>query len=305
MWRGRAMAGKDCIVCGGTESTIVFRELDVDMLRCSRCGHVFSSHEAEQTYDGYFGYDLEAIGDTFWWDKAHEKMCGDFCRKFIAGKSGRLLDIGCGIGYFVKKMEEYPSWEVHGYEVSPVAAAIARNKLGLDNVVHGDVLDSDFGQHSFDIVTMWDVIEHIPDPDPVLSFVNYILKDEGFLFLHTPNVKIQLPKAKLKRMLRGYRSNLHYLEARDHVNLYSMSTLRTILERNHLGNVSFIHLKPIQSVSGGKSRLLILAKNLWYYFAVAMYHGTAGKVNLDNLFVVAAGSRRHQPDIYHLSKAGC
>lgn len=75
------------------------------------------------------------------------------------------------------------------------------------------------------------------------------------------------------------------------MNLYSMSTLRAVLARNGLGDVSFVHLKPIQSVSGGRSRSLILVKNLWYYLAVAVYRGTAGRANFDNLFAVAG--KRH------------
>lgn len=199
------VAGRACIVCGGRDSRVVFRELDVDVLRCSCCGHVFSSHAVEQAYDGYFGYVPEALDDSFWWSTAHEKMYEGFCRKYIAGGGGRLLDIGCGMGFFVARIAGFPSWEACGYEVSPVAAAYAREKLGLDNVFHGDVLDSGFDASSFDIVTMWDVIEHIPDPDPVLSFAERVLKDDGFLFLHTPNIGIQLPKARLKKMLRGSR----------------------------------------------------------------------------------------------------
>ncbi len=283
--------GKECIVCGSAESTVVFRELNIDILRCSRCGHVFSSYEVEQAYDGYFGYESVAGDDPFWWNQAHEKMCGDFMRRFIAGRGGLLLDIGCGLGYFLKKMEQCPSWETLGYETSPVAAAFARDKLGLENVIHGDVLNSGLSQGSFDLVTMWDVIEHIPDPDPVLSFIGHVLKDEGFLFLHTPNAIIQLPKARMKRFIRRGRNDVHYLEARDHVNLYAAPTLRAVLARNGFDDVTFIHLKPIQSVSGGRRRLPILLKNLWYGLAVAFYWVTMGRVNLDNLFVIARQSK--------------
>lgn len=281
------MPVKTCIVCGGSGSSVVFSEMGIDMLRCSQCGHVFSSFEAEQAYDGYFGYDTEGPGDTFWWDQAHVKMCDDFCSRFVAGRSGRLLDIGCGMGFFLKSMEEYPSWEALGYEISPVAVAFARDRLGLSNVEQGDVLESGMDSRSFDLVTMWDVIEHIPDPDPILSFVNRILADEGLFFLHTPNASIQLPKAKLKRLLKGSREGVHYLEARDHVNLYTASTLKAVLGRNGFNRVDFTHLRPIQSVSGGKARALILLKNLWYWMAVAIFLLSRKKVNLDNLFVLA------------------
>lgn len=277
---------KECIVCGDSNNKVIFEEFDIDMLGCQNCGHVFSSYQPDPYYDGYFGEQVESA-EHFWWNEAHQKMYDDFCNRFIVGKSGRLLDVGCGLGYFVRKISSFPNWEAFGYEISEAAVEFAASKLGVDNVFCGKVEESNFPKNSFDIITMWDVIEHIPEPDGLLSYLWSILKDNGILFIHTPNVQIQLPKARMKKFILGMIPRGHYLEAKDHVNIYSMNTIRVVLCRNGFNNIDFIHLHPIQSFAGSRNPLLKFAKNGLFYLSKILFTMAFGKINLDNLFVVA------------------
>lgn len=273
-----------CIICEKLKHAVVFREFGIDIFKCKNCGHVFSSYNAEQDYEGYYG---EKIGgdDHYWWDEAHRKMYNDFCNKFIKDKSGKLLDVGCGFGYFVKKILKYPDWQVYGYEISKLAVDFANNKLNLENIYCGKVENANFKEKYFDIITLWDVIEHIPDPRSMLSYLHKILKDDGILFIHTPNVKIQLLKAKIKMLIKGEKKGGHYMEAKDHVNIYSPDTIRKLLNRYDFKNIKFIHLHPIQSVSGGKGSILRFIKNIWFYFSVFLYKISFGKININNLFI--------------------
>jgi 2-polyprenyl-3-methyl-5-hydroxy-6-metoxy-1,4-benzoquinol methylase len=222
----------------------------------------------------------------FWWNKAHKAMYDDFSKRFLVGQKGKLLDVGCGLGYFIKKISETPNWQAVGYEISGQAVHFAKHKLGLQNVFQGKVESSGFNEQSFDVITLWDVIEHIPNPDPLLSYLSKILKNHGMLFIHTPNIQIQLPKARIKKILFGIKSNKHYLEARDHINIYSPKTLKIVLQRNGFNKIQFIHLKPIQSVSGSKNLPLKYLKNVYFYFTKLLYILTFGKINIDNLFVI-------------------
>jgi hypothetical protein len=79
---------------------------------------------------------------------------------------------------------------------------------------------------------------------------------------------------------------LHYLEAKDHINLYKVSTLRRVLERNGFHRVRFIHLRPIEAVADG-GRVARMLKRAWFVVAVTLFHASLGRINLDNLFVVA------------------
>ena len=105
---------RKCIICGGTKNRAVFKEFDIYLLRCQRCRHVFSSHQSDQYYDGYFGDVDEAIEQfwQFWCDEAHEKMYADFVNRFISGGSGNLLDFGCGPGYLIKRISSFKYYSV-------------------------------------------------------------------------------------------------------------------------------------------------------------------------------------------------
>lgn len=275
-----------CVICGCGSYSIVFNESGIDILKCKNCGHVFSSYSVDQNYDGYFGKEIKKE-DHFWWDKAHEKMNNDFCKKFIKGRGGKLLDVGCGLGYFIKFVSTFPKWEATGCEISGPAVDYANNNLNLKNVFRGRVEELKFSQNYFNIITLWDVIEHIPNPESLLTYLASILGENGILFIHTPNINIQLPKARIKKLLYGEKEDGHYLEAKDHVNIYSSRAIRKLLNKYGFKNIEFAHFHPIQSVAGSKSEFKKLIKNLWFYFSVFLFKVTFGKVNLDNLFVIA------------------
>jgi 2-polyprenyl-3-methyl-5-hydroxy-6-metoxy-1,4-benzoquinol methylase len=279
--------GKKCYLCNSLRNKVVFREFNIDILQCLNCGHIFSSYGHNQDYDGYFGYEEIGSSGNFYWDEAHKKMYDDFFHRFISNKNGKLLDVGCGQGFFLKKFSGFPQWQVFGFEISQVAVDFARNKLGLKNIFCGRVEGSNFEKRSFDIITLWDVIEHIPNPDQLLLYLNSLLKKNGILFMHTPNVQVMLPIAKMTKALFGMDPKFHYLEARDHINQYSAKTISLLLKRNGFNDVSFIHLYPIQSVVGGKSQFLRFLKNSFFKLSQFICMISFGRINFDNLFIVA------------------
>ncbi|MFH1583168.1 MAG: class I SAM-dependent methyltransferase [Candidatus Falkowbacteria bacterium] len=245
---------------------------------------MFSSYSADQYYDGYFK-DISG-SDNFWWDKAHQTMYNDFSKKYLAGKNGKLLDIGCGLGFFVKRVNDYPNWQAYGYEISKIAVDFAINKLKLANIFCGKAEEADFPKNYFDIITLWDVIEHISNPDKILNYINLILKKDGFLFIHTPNANIQLFKTKLKKLIYGMKPGIHYMEAKDHINIYTAKSISRVLRSHNFQFVEFIHLHPIQSISGSKSRLDIFIKNLWFNFSRVFYRLSFKKINLNNFHII-------------------
>jgi 2-polyprenyl-3-methyl-5-hydroxy-6-metoxy-1,4-benzoquinol methylase len=214
-------------------------------------------------------------------------MHQDFFRRFLVGQSGRLLDMGCGLGFFLKAIAPYARWEAYGCEISPVAVRYARETLGLENVICGPPEHANLPHSSFDIITMWDVIEHFLRPDPLLRHCHTLLKEGGICFIRTPNIWIHLPRARLKKLLRGTNPGLVYLQARDHLHHYSMSSIRRLLERNGFSCVEFVHLHPIQSVSRNGSRFVGGVKNAWFEAVRSLAIVSRGHLNFDNLFVVA------------------
>jgi SAM-dependent methyltransferase len=100
---------------------------------------------------------------------------------------GRLLDVGCATGEFSARMAEH-GWQVQGVEPSPQAAAVARETYGLD-VAESSLTQARFPDRHFDAVTLWDVLEHVPDPLAELAEIHRVLKVGGVLAISLPNLR--------------------------------------------------------------------------------------------------------------------
>jgi 2-polyprenyl-3-methyl-5-hydroxy-6-metoxy-1,4-benzoquinol methylase len=130
----------------------------------------------------------------------------------------RLLDLGCGTGVFLDEARS-AGFDVEGVEVSAYAADQARAR-GL--VVHGAPLDTiDFASADFDVVTLWDVIEHVPDPMATLEQAAAALRRGGVLALSTGDV------TSLCARLSG--AHWHLFTLPEHLCFFSPRALRSML----------------------------------------------------------------------------
>ena len=96
---------------------------------------------------------------------------------------GRILDIGAGTGDFLS-VANNNGWQTTGVEPSERAKAIAKNK-GVSFVEQTNELEN----HSFDVISMWHVLEHVPDLDKQIKELKRLLKPTGTLIIAVPNFK--------------------------------------------------------------------------------------------------------------------
>lgn len=99
---------------------------------------------------------------------------------------GRLLDVGCATGTFLRAVRAAGGWETYGVEMNQTAARIARERHGLE-VRAGTVEAAAFPAQAFEAVTLWDVLEHLPDPAASLAEIGRILRPGGVLVVRVPN----------------------------------------------------------------------------------------------------------------------
>ncbi len=94
-----------------------------------------------------------------------------------------LLDVGCGTGFFLH-LASRRGWRTVGVEFSDALATRAREAFGLD-VHYADFLDAHLPESAFDVITMWDVLEHVLDPEEVLGRARTLLAPGGYLVIFT------------------------------------------------------------------------------------------------------------------------
>ena len=193
-----------CNFCGSPEHKTIYilpdllldrPESNSQLVRCSRCGLVYQNPRPRLEEMGahypseYDSYDADPAAAN-----ASRVM-----RKFIRFGSykrvrtvtrykrmGRLLDIGCSTGSFLLEMRNLPGWDLTGVEINSSAAEIAMEQ-GL-NVKIGTLEEAKFPDSAFDVVTLWDVLEHLHDPTATLEEISRILNPDGIVVLRVPNL---------------------------------------------------------------------------------------------------------------------
>lgn len=133
---------------------------------------------------------------------------------------GRLLDFGCGWGFFLEDARQ-AGWEVQGLEPLPGHGVHARGVLGLD-VVTDTLRPDSFPPASFDVVTAFQVFEHLPDPTAELVKLRRLLRPGGLVVIEVPNIATPLVR------LLGDRHR-HFVE--DHLWFFSPRSLARLLEQ--------------------------------------------------------------------------
>lgn len=99
---------------------------------------------------------------------------------------GRLLDFGCGGGSFLQRMHRR-GWQVTGLDVSEAAVQGVRSELKL-KALCGSLPHPDLAPASFDVITMWESLEHVHDPLKVLRQARRLLVPGGRLVVTVPNI---------------------------------------------------------------------------------------------------------------------
>jgi SAM-dependent methyltransferase len=151
-------------------------------------------------------------------------------------RPGRVLDVGCAAGYFLRVMRD-EGWDVSGLEPSAPIRATAVASLGEERVLEGDLASAHLTPAAFDLVTLWDVLEHTPDPLDTLRRCARLLRPDGKLLIETQNVN------SLAARLLGRRWH-HYKHA-EHLYHFHPGTLGRLL-----GKAGFAVLEDTRRCAG-------------------------------------------------------
>ena len=207
-----------CPICGQNQFGKVMTCTDhyatgesFDLCRCTNCNFMFTQNAPVESEIGryYESPDYISHSDTHKglmnsiYHKVRKHMLSE--KAGLVSRSsnltcGRILDIGTGTGYFADKMKR-EGWQVSAIEKSPQAREFAKEHFGL-SVNPPETLFT-LKEKSFDVITLWHVMEHLEQLNRTWETLNKILKDSGTLIVAVPNA-VSYDAGKYKKAWAAY-----------------------------------------------------------------------------------------------------
>lgn len=177
-----------CPVCDGTDFTHLFDKAGEPFVRCGGCGLVLiNPRPPQRAIDARYDPDYSA-GYT---RKATKKLrrsrhrVARLAREFARG--GRWLDVGCSAGFIVKAAEE-AGFEAWGVDVEAGGIRYGQEVLGLGRLACGTLEAQAYPAAGFNVVTAYDVIEHVPDLNRFVAELARVLAPGGVVEIGTPDL---------------------------------------------------------------------------------------------------------------------
>jgi 2-polyprenyl-3-methyl-5-hydroxy-6-metoxy-1,4-benzoquinol methylase len=236
-----------CLFCGVQDEELRFRDDPFRVVRCRRCGltYVTPRLSAERLHEMYqdeywassrasdFGY------GQYLADAPHYLRTFRLRSRILSAhhpRPGRVADVGCAAGFFLRVMADL-GWGTTGLEISASMCQHARGALGLPDVRRGDLLSERLEADAYDVLTLWDVVEHLEDPPAHLRAAHAALRPGGLLVLETQDVS----SAFARLMGRRWQHYKH----EEHLYHFDPASLRRLL-----GDAGFRILRSTRRFGG-------------------------------------------------------
>ena len=220
------LEGIECKVCKNRDPNAFipkFHKTGIDIVQCKNCEFVFIPPYYRKTIN-YRTYKDEVVFKAIkegndWLKIQRHRLRYRKLKKYVP--KGKLFDLGVGWGHFLYT-GKLLGYEVDGIEIAEFPYKYAREYLHLP-VENIDFFEYNPKTDYYDMITMWDVLEHIDNCDAVIEKCHTMLKNGGYVVIHVPQIDSYVAK-KLKENWQAM--------GPDHVNYFSRKTITRFLEKN-------------------------------------------------------------------------
>lgn len=221
------------IECPHSEVSVIEKLRGFNITRCLNCNLLFTKElycnmtkpEYNPSEDAFLEYERDYL--------LHRMIT---YKKFLPvllkyRRTNKILDLGCGYGHFLS-LARAEGWQVEGVESSDYDAGVAEKHNNL--VVYNNIDHPNLSKGSFDIITLWDVIEHVSDVKRTIVRIKELLRPGGVMLLKTPDARIFSYRGKLipEKILHFYRSYVYPSNTRQHIYHFTPEILINLLKGN-------------------------------------------------------------------------
>lgn len=218
-----------CNLCGSKNIKLIYKKDTFNILECNSCKFIFNekwnmlSDKEKLISNNILNLDAMKTYSEKEKDIYSDRFRGELEEINKFKKYGRILDIGCANGHFLKLANE-SGWETYGCDIDKNAAEYCKQCLVL-NVTCGELDENRYPEKYFDVITMFHTLEHIPNFCQTIAIAQKILKPNGLIVIAVPNVN------DLRRLL--FKQN--WLQFKEHHLWYfSKETLIFLLQKHGL-----------------------------------------------------------------------
>ena len=229
-----------CCVCGQSSPRRLYTEryclgtetADLSVNVCRGCGQIYVSPrlDSKSTQFVYIDDQEETISHNYCWagQTKDDRFSPLLDRLASQVSGGRLLDVGCGAGNFLRAAQHRCLWQVEGVDPS-LAAVTAAREFGFP-VQQATLEQTDFAPNSFDVITLLGVLEHLHNPVVTMRHVRQLLKPTGVVAIYVPNFNyLRLKDTGLTSWLRTRKWST--LAPQEHLFQFTPKLLQQLLRK--------------------------------------------------------------------------
>lgn len=282
-----------CPICKSSSIHAFTKKYGFNLDICSMCNHIFCNPmPSEQQLDIYYNSEMKEFENEFFLESFENRIPIfskriSIIKEYI--KSGKLLDVGSAIGIFIEALKrDRSNFQIACCDPS-VDACMKLSERYSEVETFNSLIEHLDKTSEYDLVTMWDTIEHIREPESVALNIKKVLKKGGYWFFSTPNTK------SFEWEIAG--TNHVQILPPGHINLFNLESIQALLVKTGFelvdyhtpnGSLDVTYVQKFLKENNSETIGSFLQKNIYDIEFAESFSELLSKSKLaGNIFVIA------------------